>query len=110
MKRTLLAVLLVLSAAGSFAACSSNDSSTDDSAQPQQAAQYQNLASSYGYDYFGLVCDDYNEGSAFCADDRTFVFCSVGVWWQLDCIDDIGADFCGEDDYYGTVDCYAWTE
>ena len=101
MKRTLLLPLLVACA---VAAC--NDETT--TAEPQSAQEYQSLAVSIGDDYVGLACDAFTEGQAFCADDTTFVYCSLGVWWAIDCVDDLGADFCGEDDYYDTVDCYIW--
>jgi len=101
MKWTLLTCLFLASV---VVGCNSDE----DKAEPQSAEQYVSLAAGYGADYDGLICDWYTEGQAFCADDTTFVYCSLGEWWMLDCVDDLGADFCGEDDVDDTVDCYVW--
>ena len=103
MNRTLLALVLACAAA---AGCKDDDSTT--TAEPQQAEDYVSLAVGYGDEYDGLICDAYSEGEAFCADEVTFVYCSGGEWWELDCVYDVGADFCGEHDSDNTVDCYIW--
>jgi hypothetical protein len=104
MTRTLVASLVLACA---LVACHDDDD-TPITAEPQQAEEYSSVGVLYGESWGGLVCDAFIEGQAFCADDTTFVYCSLGEWWVLDCVEDLGADFCGEDDYEDTVDCYEW--
>ena len=52
-----------------------------------------------------MFCNAFSEGLAWCDDDVTIAYCSLGTWWLLDCYD-IGADFCGDDGI--TVDCYVY--
>ena len=62
-------------------------------------------ANDYGDEYEGVTCDAFSEGLAWCDDDYTIAYCSLGQWWLLDCWD-VGEDFCGDDGY--TVDCYSY--
>lgn len=90
-----------------LAGCYEDEITTSDP-QPQPADKTLSIPVSLGEDYTGRSCDALTEGEAFCLDDRTLVYCSLGEWWMVDCIDDLDADFCGEDDYYDTADCYYW--
>ena len=62
-------------------------------------------ATNFGDYYEGMFCNAFSEGLAWCDDDVTIAYCSLGTWWLLDCYD-IGADFCGDDGI--TVDCYVY--
>lgn len=107
MKRTLLGALVL---ACILVGCLDLDKDDGDvsTAEPASAEIYASRGISLGDYYDGLVCDWYTEGSALCADDTTFVYCTGGEWWALDCVDDLGADFCGYDEYDDTVDCYVY--
>ena len=101
MKRTIGVLVIGCILAGCF-----EDEIT--TSEPQPADKNLSIPVSLGDEYSGLECDWITEGESYCADDRTLVYCSLGEWWIVDCIDDLDADFCGVDDVTDEADCYYW--
>jgi hypothetical protein len=61
-------------------------------------------ATDKGTDLDGATCDDSLEGTAWCGDDTTAIFCSGGHWYALDC-SSIGGAVCAETIDADTVEC-----
>jgi hypothetical protein len=63
-------------------------------------------ATDKGTSYEDATCDADLEGTAWCDDDTTVIFCSGGNWYALDCAQ-IGGDLCAETIDAHVVDCDA---
>lgn len=70
------------------------------------ATDNKDKAQDQGAEYEGATCDAELEGTAWCGDEHTAIFCSDGHWYALDCAS-IGGDLCAETTDSHVVDCEA---
>jgi hypothetical protein len=59
-----------------------------------------------GAEYEGATCDEALEGTAWCGDETTAIFCLDGHWYALDCAE-VGGDICAETTDLHVVECLA---
>jgi hypothetical protein len=67
---------------------------------------HQSQATDQGAEYEQATCDADLEGTAWCGDDHTAIFCAGGHWYSLDCAS-IDGDVCAETADANVVDCDA---
>ena len=121
MFRNLNAVIVVIAALASLAACGSGNKPAKGGGAKGTAAKTSGQkagghaeadrakGTSSGATYEEVACDGTTEGLAWCDSDTSLALCAGGEWFVLDCSSaEIAGDFCADD---GTnVDCYASDE
>ncbi len=69
-------------------------------------AENKEKATDKGAEFEATTCDEELEGTAWCGDEHTALFCSAGHWYELDCVS-IGGNICAETLDAHVVDCDA---